>query len=136
MVFNTRTDIRAGQEYLINSQNDSTSTEDFERAKAAMKELAGRQGIDKMLDEYKLDAIVGPMNSPISTFAALAGYPSATVPLGYLSPSGCPFGLCLIAKANEEGKLLRIMSAYEATFPKRKLPGPLVDAGKLQSNLS
>lgn len=131
------TDTRAGQEYLINSQNDNTSTEDCERAKAAMKELAGREGIDKVLDEYQLDVIVGPMDSPMSTLAACARYPSATMPLGYLSPSGCPFGLCLIAKANEEEKLLRIMSAYEATFPERKLPGPLVDASvELQSNLS
>ncbi|KAJ5112961.1 hypothetical protein N7456_001495 [Penicillium angulare] len=57
------------------------------------------------------------------------------MPLGYLSPSGRPFGLCLIAKANEEGKLLRIMSAYQATFAEREFSGPLIDARAIKSKV-
>ncbi|KAJ5633529.1 hypothetical protein N7528_001371 [Penicillium herquei] len=92
----------------------------------AMRKAAGEDGIDKVLNEFGLDVIVTPMDSPISTVAALAGYPSATVPLGYLEPSGRPVGLCLVGKANEEGKLLSVMSAYEATMPGHRLPPQLV----------
>lgn len=38
-----------------------------------MKKRAGEEGIDKMLSEFGLDAVVAPMDSPISTVAALAG---------------------------------------------------------------
>ena len=57
-VFKIVTEIRLGQEYLVNSQNDNTSTEDYETAKAAMEEVTGRDGIDKVLDAYKIEAIV------------------------------------------------------------------------------
>lgn len=50
------------------------------------------------------------------------------MPLGYHAQSGRPFGLCLVAKAHEEGKLLEIMNVYEKTFPKRQLPHLLYES--------
>ena len=44
------------------------------------------------------------------------------MPLGYLELNGRPFGMGTIARKDEEGKLFNIMSAWEATFPKRKAP--------------
>jgi amidase len=44
------------------------------------------------------------------------------MPLGVYEKSGRPFGFCLIARKHEEGKLLRIMAAYEASFPSRAIP--------------
>lgn len=38
-----------------------------------MKRRAGEEGIDKILSEFGVDAIVAPMDSPIFTVAALAG---------------------------------------------------------------
>ena len=38
-----------------------------------MKRRAGEEGIDKIMSEFGVDAIVAPMDSPISTVAALAG---------------------------------------------------------------
>jgi Asp-tRNA(Asn)/Glu-tRNA(Gln) amidotransferase A subunit family amidase len=42
------------------------------------------------------------------------------MPLGYLGLNGRPFGMAMIAEAHAEGKLLRIMSAWEVMFPRRK----------------
>jgi hypothetical protein len=43
-----------------------------------------------------------------------------TMPLGYLDYNGKPFGLAVVGK-------LEFMSAFEATFPKRHLPQPLIE---------
>lgn len=49
-----------------------------------MKKRAGEEGIDKTISDFGLDAIIAPMDSPISTVAALAGEQPFTV----LEPSG------------------------------------------------
>ena len=46
----------------------------------------------------------------------------AAVPLGYMESSGRPYGLQAIAPANEEGKLIRFMAAWERIVPPRRLP--------------
>ncbi|KAJ5724815.1 amidase signature enzyme [Penicillium malachiteum] len=114
------------QKYLIQCQENNMSPDIANEARMAMRKVVGEDGIDKVLNEFGLDVIISPMDSPISTVAALAGYPSATVPLGYLEPSGRPIGFCLVAKANEEGELLSVMSTYEATMPSRRLPPRLI----------
>jgi len=38
-----------------------------------MKKRAGEEGIDRMLSEFGLDAVIAPMDSLISTVVALAG---------------------------------------------------------------
>ena len=45
------------------------------------------------------------------------------MPLGILELNGRPFGVTAIARANDEGKLFSIMSAWEATFPRGKPSG-------------
>jgi len=84
-------------------------------------------GIDKALEEYGVDVIMGTPTGRSATVAALAGYPVGTVPLGYARFNGRPYGMAVIARANEEGLILRVMSAWEATFPKRQPPPALVD---------
>ena len=44
------------------------------------------------------------------------------MPLGVYEKSGRPFGFCLIGRKHEEGKLLRVMAAYEASFSPRAIP--------------
>jgi amidase len=51
-----------------------------------------------------------------------SGYPVATVPIGQLRYNNRPFGLCLLAKANEEETLLRFMNAYERICKPRPVP--------------
>ena len=87
-----------------------------------MQNAAGRDTIDRIMKELNIDAIVGTMDMMLAGLTALAGYPCATMPLGVLSRFGRPYGLCLIARKYEEGTLLRIMGAYETTFPPRAVP--------------
>lgn len=93
-----------------------------------MRRLAGPEGIEKVLNDYELDVLLVPTDSPISTVATFAGYPVSTMPLGYLEPSGRPHGVSVLSRPREEGKILRAMSAYGATSFQRQLPGPLVRA--------
>ena len=46
------------------------------------------------------------------------------MPLGTLDLTGRPFGITAIAEADDEGKLFKIMSAWEAAFLRSK-PSPL-----------
>jgi amidase len=113
--------------------------EEHSALKTQMQIAAGTETIDRVMVDLGLDAIVGTMESEIVGLASLAGmffssanllptliygkgYPCATMPLGVYKKSGRPFGFCLIAGKHEAGKLLRIMAAYEASFPPRALP--------------
>lgn len=51
-----------------------------------------------------------------------SGYPVATVPIGQLRYNGRPFGLCLVARADEEETLLRFMAVYEKVAKPRPVP--------------
>lgn len=105
---------------------DSTLTEEKHVAlKTKMHKAAGEETIDRVMKEIGIDVIVGTMEMCVVGLASLAGYPCATMPLGAFEKSGRPFGLCLIARKNEEGKLLRVMAAYEKTFPPRAIPSLL-----------
>ena len=65
---------------------------------------------------------MGPADARIASVAAAAGYPVATVPLGFADFNGRAFGMNLIARENEEGTLLQVMSAWEKTFGPRRPP--------------
>ncbi|KAF2108353.1 amidase signature domain-containing protein [Lophiotrema nucula] len=107
---------------LIQAHNDTTTPEELDDARKVVLKSARDEGLIKILDDLGLHAIAAPTDSPISTLAALAGCPSASVPLGYLEPSGRPFGLSFIAHPFREDTLLQLLGAFEATFPKRRLP--------------
>jgi amidase len=103
-------------------------------ARAKCLELA-RGGIDKAMDEHKLDALVAPTAAPAwlndlvlgdhiaggsTQFAAVAGYPSITVPVGFTR--GLPVGLSLWGRAWTEAVLIRIAAALEAAVHARRAP--------------
>lgn len=48
------------------------------------------------------------------------------MPLTYLNFNGRPLGLAALAGKNRDATLVKMMSAWEATFPKRKPPPDLV----------
>ncbi|KAM0426596.1 hypothetical protein ACHAPT_008290 [Fusarium lateritium] len=75
------------------------SREVYEKAMKPRRTVAGKEGVDKVLQEHNLDLVALPMDSPSPRIAAAAGYPIATVPLGKLDYRGRPFGLAIIAKA-------------------------------------
>jgi amidase len=95
-----------------------------------------REFINKLFSEQKLDALCGPAtgtswcNDLINgdfwtgygayTPAAVAGYPSITVPMGFVSE--LPVGLSFIGKAFGESDIIAIGYAYEQASKNRKQP--------------
>jgi len=67
---------------------------------------------------------LGPADARMSTVAAAAGYPVGTVPLGFADFNGRAFGMNVVVGANQEGKMLQLMSACEKTFPEARVPPP------------
>ena len=87
-----------------------------------MRQKGGKEGLDLILDGYQVDAILGPADSRLAEYAAAAGHPIATMPLGRLRYNGRPHGVVAIAKAGREDILFQVMSAWEATFLGRVVP--------------
>jgi amidase len=95
-----------------------------------------RGAIDGLFKQHSLDAICGPSNGPswcidmingdfftgYGTYspAAIAGYPSVTLPMGTLFE--LPLGITFIGKAFGEPELLAIAYAYEQVSKNRREP--------------
>ncbi|KAI0532344.1 amidase signature domain-containing protein [Xylaria digitata] len=107
-------------------EKQKISHEKYSEGVDLIRKVARINGFDKTLIEYDLDVIVGPMDGRIPTIAAAAGYPVGTMPLGYSVSNGRPFGMCIVARAGQEGKILRAMSAWDATIVKRKPPAQML----------
>ena len=104
-------------------------------AKATAARLAGKEGIDKLLADNKIVAIVAPTGGPAwttdlvtgdhflgssSSFAAVAGYPHITVPMGDIRD--LPVGLSFFGAAWSEPTLIGLAYAYEQKTNARKTP--------------
>ena len=104
-------------------------------ALATCRRLARTEGIDAVMDAHKLDAIVAPTDGPAwltdlvlgdhplgssSSAAAVAGYPSITVPAGFVS--GLPVGISLFGRAWSEPTLIGFAYAFEQAQNARKPP--------------
>lgn len=95
-----------------------------------------RSAIDGVMKEFNVDTICGPATGPawctdvvngdafsgygMGSGAAMAGYPSITVPLG--ETHGLPVGLLFVGKPYGEGDLLAIAYAYEQASHNRRAP--------------
>ncbi len=125
-----------GQEIFEQSiQKGDLSDKDYLQALEACKRLAGKEGIDALMDQYQLDAIVAQTNGPAwttdwvngdhfpggsSSPAAIAGYPNITVPMGFIH--GLPVGISFFGRAWSEPVLLKIAFAFEQATRHRKPP--------------
>ncbi|GKU21479.1 unnamed protein product [Fusarium langsethiae] len=69
------------QAYFIAAQNDTTTLEELKEARVFVKQASGTDGILKVMDELKLDAICAPTDGPICTLAAMAGNISENSPV-------------------------------------------------------
>lgn len=107
----------------------------YRKVAATAKRLAGPQGIDSLLKQHQLHALVAPTGGPAwtvdvvtgdhflgasSTLPAVAGYPSITVPMG--EARGLPVGLSFIGTAWSEAKLIGLAYAFEQKTKARKPP--------------
>lgn len=118
--------------YEAEAKGDLSSPE-YLQALATARTLSRAQGIDALMEEYQLDAIVSPTTRPAwkidlvnddissngsSGPAAIAGYPSITVPNGYVF--GLPVGILFFGRQWSEGVLIRIAYAYEQATRHRR----------------
>lgn len=83
-----------------------------------------RLGIDRPLQECGVDLILGPADARMATVASAAGYPVGTVPLGFAKFNGRAFGMNVVVSANQQGKIIQLMSAWEKTFSEARAPPP------------
>ncbi|RAO71686.1 uncharacterized protein BHQ10_007698 [Talaromyces amestolkiae] len=109
------------QNDLESAMNSTETKQDIDKVKYDLRRTA-RQILDGAFDEQQVKLIAAPGDSPLCIHAAAAGYPIATVPIGQLRYNNRPFGLCIVAKANDEETLLRFMSAYEKVAKPRPVP--------------
>lgn len=94
------------------------------------------EGIDRVMDKHRLDALIAPTGGPawlidpiagdhygasFSTPAAVAGYPHLTVPAGQVQ--GLPLGLSFVGRPFSEWRLLAMGGAFEQATKHRKAPG-------------
>ena len=128
------------QKYLEMAQEkgDLNSREYLEALDKMMKGSRD-QGIDKVMNEHNLDAIVAPTGSPAwktdlingdsfqfgtSSPAAMAGYPNINVPMGFINE--LPVGISFFGRAWSEPVLLEIAYAYETATKHRRAPKFLI----------
>jgi amidase len=116
-----------GQDLFIRAEA-TTALDDpaYVEARATSLRLAGAEGIDRLMREHDVIALIAPTTGPAwttdvtngdhyggaaSTMPAIAGYPHLTVPMGFVD--GLPVGMSFIAGKWEDAKVLSLGYAFE-----------------------
>lgn len=125
-----------GQDVFLKAEAKGPLTDQaYLDALAKCRRLSRAEGIDAVMDEHQLDALVAPTSGPAAVIdhvygdrdsggstspAAVAGYPSITVPAGFVS--GLPVGISFFGRAFSEPKLLQVAFAFEQATHIRRPP--------------
>ena len=125
-----------GQDLFIKAQSKGPLTDKAYRdALAKNRRLSRKEGIDAVMDKFRLDALVAPTGGPAwptdwlngdhftggySTASAVAGYPHITVPAGYVF--GLPVGISFFGRAWSEPTLIKFAYAFEQATKVRRVP--------------
>lgn len=124
------------QEYLeMALEKGDLESEEYIDALAKMTKGSQEEGMDRVMDEFNLDAIIAPTGGPAwktdhingdafqvgsSSPAAISGYPNITVPMGFIDE--LPVGLSFFGRAWSEPVLIEIAYAYEQGTKHRRVP--------------
>ncbi|KAF6998448.1 hypothetical protein CFC21_014568 [Triticum aestivum] len=108
-----------GQIIFLVAEN-TTGIGAVERAAVSQLNKLSADGLEKLMREHKLDAIVTP-NSAASPVLAIGGMPGITVPAGY-GAMGVPFGLSFGGLKGYEPRLIEMSYAFEQVTTVRKTP--------------
>ena len=124
-----------GQERMLLSEEKGPLTDDEYVEALETSKRVSKAGIDGAMDEHDLDALIAPSNGPAwltdhvngdsfhvgsSSYAAVSGYPSITVPAGFIA--GLPVGVSFIGRAYSEKSLIEIAYAFEQATNVRQPP--------------
>ena len=125
-----------GQETMESAaEKGPLSSPEYVEARTRCVDLSRRLGIDAIMEEHRLDALVAPTGDPAwvidlvngdgnkgwsATAAAVAGYPHITVTAGQVS--GLPVGLSFFGRAWSEPTLIKIAYAFEQATLERQPP--------------
>ncbi|QGR00250.1 amidase [Paenibacillus psychroresistens] len=123
--------LKYGQDTLLRSAATTLNEQTYLQKKQEYSELALSQGIDYVLDQHNLDALMLPGDVDGLYIAARLGYPLITVPAGYSvkevkdsngdSTAG-PFGVVFSGRAFSEPTLIKIAYGFEQATHYRFAP--------------
>ena len=123
------------QEIFLEAEAKGPLTEEAYLTALESSKRIARTGIDSIMDEHDLDALIAPTNGPAwkidhvngdtfhvgsSSLAAISGYPNVTVPAGFVA--GLPIGLSFVGKPWNEKQLIEIAYAFEQATGARRAP--------------
>jgi amidase len=125
-----------GQDTFLKSQEKGQLTErEYVDALEKNHRLTRVEGIDAVMDKFKLDALIAPTGGPAwltdlvagdhfgggsSNAAAVAGYPNINITAGYIF--GLPVGISFFGRAWSEPTLLKLAYGFEQATQARKPP--------------
>lgn len=128
-----------GQERMEEAQaRGPLTSKKYRNALAKNRRLAREEGIDAVMKQHRLKAIVLPSGGPAwlidlvngdggrtwdmdsTSYPAVAGTPHITVPAGRVA--GLPVGLSFIGRAWQDGVLIGLAYAFEQLTRARKAP--------------
>ncbi len=128
-----------GQElFEMAQERGPLSDEKYQKGRAGLDRAVDTAGLATLLGQQGVEVLMSPSNGPadlidpvwgdqrgggwsqIAGAAAIAGYPSITVPAGLVS--GLPVGVTFVTRRNHDGLLLQVARAYERAANARVAP--------------
>jgi amidase len=140
IAYNTRESAKEmpwfGQELFERAEKKGPITDAaYKAAREKCIKLVRTEGLDAVFAAHKLDALIAPSNAPSwptdlvngdkssggnSSYAAIAGYPSITVPMALTME--LPLGISFVGTAWSEGKLIGLAHSFEQATKARRSP--------------